>query len=137
MMMMMMSHVAFDHQIVIIIIKIVFGWEILDFRGNCTVAWVTRPERPKGRKLEVGARRAPRLLVHYKSENMVYFSAQTKWRKKLQQTNFATKVIDNLEILFNLVLSFELASSPITSLLPVWPPWMLGSEPLGRSLLSG
>ena len=28
------SHVAFDHQIVIIIIKIVFGWEILDFRGN-------------------------------------------------------------------------------------------------------
>ena len=28
------SRVAFDHQIVIIIIKIVFGWEILDFRGN-------------------------------------------------------------------------------------------------------
>ena len=24
--------------------------EILDFRGNCTVAWVTRPERPKGVK---------------------------------------------------------------------------------------
>merc|ERR550532_503239 len=82
------SRVAFDHQIIIIIIKIVFGWEIsdfwgnfgfsgkfwifgeildfrgnfgflgkfwifgeiLDFRGNCTVAWVTRPERPKGVK---------------------------------------------------------------------------------------
>ena len=28
------SRVAFDHQIVIIIIKIVFGWEISDFRGN-------------------------------------------------------------------------------------------------------
>ena len=28
------SRVAFDHKIVIIIIKIVFGWEILDFRGN-------------------------------------------------------------------------------------------------------
>ena len=30
---------------------------------HCTDAWVTRPERPKGLSLEVGARRAPRLLV--------------------------------------------------------------------------
>ena len=41
---------------------------------HCTDAWVTRPERPKGREgsyqagpkgrsLEVGAQRAPRLLV--------------------------------------------------------------------------
>ena len=33
---------------------------------HCTVAWVTRPERPKGVKdaiKQVGARRAPRLLV--------------------------------------------------------------------------
>ena len=32
--------------------------------NHCTVAWVTRPKRPKGRKLEVGAPRAPRLLVY-------------------------------------------------------------------------
>ena len=41
---------------------------------HCTVAWVTRPERPKGVKegikqaqsnLEVGPRRAPRLLVFF------------------------------------------------------------------------
>ena len=39
---------------------------------HCTDAWVTRPEGregryqagPKGRNLEVGARRAPRLLVY-------------------------------------------------------------------------
>ena len=46
---------------------------------HCTDAWVTRPERPKGREgsyqagpkgrsLEVGAQRAPRLLV------IVYFN---------------------------------------------------------------
>ena len=67
--------------------KIGFLGEVSDFRGyfgfkgNCIGAWVTRPERPKGvkdvikqaegskaglkgRNLEVGARRAPRLLVN-------------------------------------------------------------------------
>ena len=59
----------------------IFWISLLDAPSHhCTVAWVTRPERPKGakdevkqalgpnagpkgRKLEVGAQRAPRLLV--------------------------------------------------------------------------
>ena len=61
--------------------KIGFLGKVSDFKGNCTGAWVTWPERPKGvkdvikqaegskaslkgRNREVGARRASRLLVH-------------------------------------------------------------------------
>ena len=62
------SRVAFDHQIVIIIIKIVFRcrnekkWILSPCYGGSLwwmEAWVTRPERPKGAKDEVKqARRA-------------------------------------------------------------------------------
>ena len=49
--------------------------EILRFFNYRIVAWVTRPERPKFRQLEVRARRAPRLLVFiYWQRQNIYLS---------------------------------------------------------------
>ena len=53
-----------------IIISSIIGVEV-EKEVLVNFAWVTRPERPKddGLHLEVGARRAPRLLIVYISQN--------------------------------------------------------------------